>query len=393
MLALRVFSTGSKIFNFQRKMLSEVYDKDTDEVFESPIVQQTSYWSEVKRKMGVDSYAFNFKVKRADIRHASSENKTITSDLLVVLEYIDREHCYAYVPYGPELEPDPDCQGVFLEELSECLRSYLPSHCIMIRYDLFWESCWAHDNDFYDQEGNWNGPPENRVQELRFNFSTHNWNFQKTLSNILPTNTIFVDLKRSEQEILNGMKSKTRYNIGLSQRKGVHVEALGIDDIDVWYNLYSETARRNGIYLHDMEYFRAVFTARANSSRSPAKVMLLVAKIENIPLASMFLVLSQKRALYLYGASSCLHRNMMAPYALQWQAMRIAKAYGCTEYDMFGIAPRPDPGHPMYGLYRFKTGFGGSVYHSMGCWDYPLQNDVYTHFKAWEMNSKGYHLS
>ena len=393
MLALPVLGKSPPGSTNYKEMISEVFDKDTDEVFGTPIVQQTSYWSEVKRKMGIDSYAFNFKVKRADIRHTGSDNKTITSDLLVVLEYVDRQHCYAYVPYGPELEPDPDCQGIFLEELSECLRAFLPSHCIMIRYDLFWESCWAKEPDFYDLEGNWNGPPENRVQEMRFNFNTHNWNFQKTLSNVLPTNTLFVNLKRSEEEILGGMKPKTRYNIGLSQRRGVNVETLGIEDIDIWYGLYGETARRNGIYLHDKEYFRAVLTARANNSLSPAKVMLLVAKTDNVPLASMFLVLSQNRALYLYGASSCQHRNMMAPYALQWQAMRIARANGCSEYDMFGVAPRPDPEHPMYGLYRFKTGFGGTVFHSMGCWDYPLQNEVYTHFKAWEMNSKGYHLS
>lgn len=374
-------------------MLSEVFDKDTEEVFETPIVQQTSYWSEVKRQLGVDSYAFNFKVKWSDIHHTAKSKSTITSDLLVVIENIDRQHCYAYVPYGPELEPDADRQGVFLEELSECLRSYLPAHCIAIRYDLFWESCWAKEDDFYDIRGNWNGPPQNHIQELRFNFNTHNWNFQKTTTNILPSNTIFLDLSKSEQELLSAMKPKTRYNIGLSMRKGVEVKSYGIDNIDVWYRLYSETARRNGIFLHDLEYFLAVFKARTSCTHSPAEVILLAAQADKMPLAAMFLVLSQDRALYLYGASSAQHRNLMAPYALQWEAMRIAKSKGCSEYDMFGVAPRPDPEHPMYGLYRFKTGFGGSVYRSMGCWDYPLLKETYAHFKAWEMNAKGYHLS
>lgn len=374
-------------------MLSEVYSKSTEEIFETPIVQQTSFWSEVKRKLGIHSYAFNFKVNLGSIRHDKPCEENVESDLLIVLEYIDRQHCIAYVPYGPELEPDPDCQGVFLEELSECIRHHLPHECIAIRYDLFWESPWAKDDDCYDIRGFWTGPPEHRVQELRFNFSTIKWNFQKSTSNILPTNTNFINLEKGECELLGAMKPKTRYNIKLSERKGVRVKTLGLEEMDIWYNLYKETAFRNGFYLHAPEYFRAVFTARAECTCSPAEVLLLVAEYDETPLAAMFLVLSQNRAVYLYGASSLEKRNLMAPYALQWEAMRIAKAKGCIEYDMFGVSPRPDPDHPMYGLYRFKTGFGGSVFHSMGCWDYPLDNETYTHFKSWEINQKGYHLS
>ena len=68
----------------------------------------------------------------------------------------------------------------------------------------------------------------------------------------------------------------------------------------------------------------------------------------------MFLVLSAHRATYLYGASSSSMRNLMPTYALQWKAMLIAKKCDCTEYDMFGVSPNPDPSHPMYGLYRFN---------------------------------------
>ncbi|MNV56703.1 FemAB family protein [compost metagenome] len=82
----------------------------------------------------------------------------------------------------------------------------------------------------------------------------------------------------------------------------------------------------------------------------------------------------------------------MATYALQWEAMKIAKNKGCIEYDMFGVAPNPDPSHPLHGLYKFKTGFGGELYHRMGCWDYPLDTEQYHRFIATEMQSQGYHL-
>lgn len=82
----------------------------------------------------------------------------------------------------------------------------------------------------------------------------------------------------------------------------------------------------------------------------------------------------------------------MATYALQWRAIQEAKAAGCLEYDLFGVSPSADPSHPLYGLYRFKRGFGGELYHRMGCWDYPLDENDYESCAAAEMNSQGYHL-
>jgi len=142
-----------------------------------------------------------------------------------------------------------------------------------------------------------------------------------------------------------------------------------------------------------MEHFRAVLDSTAENSMSPAEVLLLIAEHERQPLAAMFLVITGSRGTYLYGASSSNKRNLMATYALQWRAITLAKERGCTEYDMFGIAPNPDPEHPMYGLYRFKTGFGGEIYHGLGCWDYPLDNEVYSYFTAREMMSQGYHIN
>ncbi len=111
------------------------------------------------------------------------------------------------------------------------------------------------------------------------------------------------------------------------------------------------------------------------------------------PLAAMFLIISDKRNSYLYGASAAKHRNVMATYALQWEAIQLAKAKNCTEYDMFGTSPTPDPTHPMYGLYKFKSGFGGNLFHSLGCWDYPLLQKPYEMYKAFESQAAGFHMS
>lgn len=368
-------------------MLSEIRAKESEQLYGTPVLQQSAYWSSVKEKLGTDSLAVDYTARGA--RENSAEPRR--SDVLVTLQPVNRRQSVAYVPYGPELVPDQDVQGAFLEELSESIRSYLPKECIAIRYDLQWESWWARDESYFDENGWWNGPPDTPLQELRFNYGTVNGNFRKAASNILPSSTIFLDLHRDEEDLLRSMKPKTRYNIGLARRRGVNVRTAEIDEIETWYELYRQTAQRNRIRLHEIEYFRAILTARVRDAVSPAEVTLLIAEERNDPLAAMFLVISQNRAYYLYGASSTTRRDLMAPYAMQWSAITTARSRGCTEYDMFGVAPNPDPSHPMHGLYRFKTGFGGSIYRTLGCWDYPLDHDAYTQHAGRQIADQGYH--
>ncbi|HAH59094.1 MAG TPA: peptidoglycan bridge formation protein FemAB, partial [Bacteroidales bacterium] len=71
--------------------------------------------------------------------------------------------------------------------------------------------------------------------------------------------------------------------------------------------------------------------------------------------------------------------------------MMLSRETGCDEYDLFGISGNPDPAHPMYGLYRFKTGFGGDIRHQLGCWDYPLTKESYESFRIAETVAVGYH--
>src|SRR5690606_17293186 len=99
-------------------------------------------------------------------------------------------------------------------------------------------------------------------------------------SDILPSNTIFLDLKKKENELLVRMKPKTRYNIRLSERRGVRVGKTDMSNLDIWYDLYTQTALRNGIYLHDIDYFKTVLGV---STEIPsADVELLVAEKDGV---------------------------------------------------------------------------------------------------------------
>lgn len=368
----------------------QIEPKQIIDAYSTPIVQQTSFWSKVKERLGLFSSAYEFKVRNRDIYEGVGGFSCTNADFILFFQYLNQEDYLAYVPYGPEVEPSENNQGAFLEELSEILKSYLPKNCIALRYDLNWESHWCKEEDF-DEDGTWIGLPKSEFQEIKLNYGTCNRNLRKANANILPANTIVLDLTQKESDLLQRMKPKTRYNIKLALRKGVEVRSMGIEGLKIWYDLYHETALRNGLFINDYLYFETMFASKMEGEDNEVKVQLLVAYYDGIPLSAMFLVLSSYRATYLYGASSSQMRNVMSTYALQWKAIQIAKANNCFEYDMFGIAPSPNPSHPMYGLYKFKQGFGGEIYHQLGCWDYPIEEDKYNYFSACEMNMQGYY--
>lgn len=368
----------------------QIEPKQIIDAYSTPIVQQTSFWSKVKERLGLFSSAYEFKVRNRDIYEGVGGFSCTNADFILFFQYLNQEDYLAYVPYGPEVEPSENNQGAFLEELSEILKSYLPKNCIALRYDLNWESHWCKEEDF-DEDGTWIGLPKSEFQEIKLNYGTCNRNLRKANTNILPANTIVLDLTQKESDLLQRMKPKTGYNIKLALRKGVEVRSMGIEGLKIWYDLYHETALRNGLFINDYLYFETMFASKMEGEDNEVKVQLLVAYYDSIPLSAMFLVLSSYRATYLYGASSSQMRNVMSTYALQWKAIQIAKANNCFEYDMFGIAPSPNPSHPMYGLYKFKQGFGGEIYHQLGCWDYPIEEDKYNYFSACEMNMQGYY--
>ncbi len=368
----------------------QIEPKQIIDAYSTPIVQQTSFWSKVKERLGLVSSAYEFKVRNRDIYEGVGGFSCTNADFILFFQYLNQEDYLAYVPYGPEVEPSENNQGAFLEELSEILKSYLPKNCIALRYDLNWESHWCKEEDF-DEDGTWIGLPKSEFQEIKLNYGTCNRNLRKANTNILPANTIVLDLTQKESDLLQRMKPKTRYNIKLALRKGVEVRSMGIEGLKIWYDLYHETALRNGLFINDYLYFETMFASKMEGEDNEVKVQLLVAYYDSIPLSAMFLLLSSYRATYLYGASSSQMRNVMSTYALQWKAIQIAKANNCFEYDMFGIAPSPNPSHPMYGLYKFKQGFGGEIYHQLGCWDYPIEEDKYNYFSACEMNMQGYY--
>ena len=352
-----------------------VQEKEPAYLYETPLLHQSSFWSQVKEKQGFSTKAFDIKVKLSDMKNITASSYLL-DDVLVQLIPVSRYQSIAYVPYGPVLNPDEDRIGIFLEELSMQIKEKLPPHCVLVRYDLPWQAIWEDEDISYE------------LKSLRLNWGTQYKQLKKAVSNQLPSDTMFVNLSGSEEEILERMHPKTRYNIRLALRKGVEVRQVGHDHLDQFYHLYEETCERNHIQLHPRKFFESLYGAEDKS----AGIALLMAFYEQKPLSAMFLSRSATRATYLYGSSSSLLRNTMSTYALQYSAIMLAKSWGCKEYDLFGVSPSAKKDHPMSGLYAFKKGFGGHMFHRMGCWDFTYDQEEASQLFAYEMVGPGYHL-
>jgi len=316
---------------------------------------QSSLWGRFKARFGWEATAFLVDWYQGTERPLLALSRRVAPFLSMT-----------YVPWGPELPAgfpdDPALRAQAARELALALRPFLRS--AFIRFDPVW----------FNSDGG--GPPLLPVG-----------GFRRAGADIQPPDTVLVDLTPPLDDILAAMKPKCRYNIGLAQKRGVLVRETceqGVPDgIELFYRLLKETALRDGIAVHSAEYYRALFeeALNGNSQAVPTQLRLYTAAHEGDELAAIVALFRGKQATYLYGASSNIKRNLMAPYALQWKAMQDAKAFGCAVYDLFGIPPDESPDHPMAGLYRFKTGFGGRIVHRPGSWDYPYKPVFYALFK------------
>ena len=272
---------------------------------------------------------------------------------MLVLHRGSRLGGLAYVPYGPARSP------ASLAGLGAGLARHLPPGTVMVRFDLPW------DEDEADS------------------------GLVRAPVDVQPRHTVVLGLARDDDQLLAGMHSKTRYNVRLALRKGVEVRELPVELVHDWYRLQEETARRQRIAVHSREYF-ATLLGMGRELGDARRLFLYGAYVGSELVAGVIVSHWGRSARYLYGASSNRHRNLMPNYALQWHAIRCARDAGCATYDLFGIPHRPEPSHPMFGLYRMKVGFGGQVVHRAGCHDLPLLPLRYAATRVLEQSRRFY---
>ncbi len=371
---------------------------------------QTPFWCNFKSRHGWTYKRFNIKYLLPAEKDDNDCSKSLAkSDLNKEFELSVLNRSFAkglfsiaYIPLMPELpfectpqevidqalenEDDdnvtlvnqelitPETQTIefatLLSELGRALKSYLPKNTIAIRFD---------PNVIFDD-------PESRDTfnyGMKFISLADKLKLKKNKVDIQPPDSTLIDLTLSEEEILAKMHAKWRYNIRLSEKKGVKIHRyLGNDinlseKIDKFYSLTKETNARDGNSSHAKSYYLDLITSSAKeieAGQDVPQISLYIAEHEGDEIAAIMTLFSHDEAIYLYGASSNQKRNLMPNHLLQWTAMKDAKAYGSKIYDMYGMPPEgKDEKHPMHGLYMFKANFGGHNIHRTGSWDLPLK--------------------
>ncbi len=311
--------------------------------FSRPHVLQTWEWGEVKAQTGWRTYALRFARGAETVGQALLLRRPVPVTSLGI----------GYIPKGPVLNwEDTRTAAEVIRALARVARDL---RLIFLKIDP----------DV--------SPDETAGEQLLKVLRAEGWQF--SAQQIQFRNTVLVDLRGDEEDVLARMKSKWRYNIRLAQRRGVTVREGTADELPHFYALYEETARRDGFLIRPYAYY--AHTWKRFMERD--KAVLLFAEWKGEIVAGLILFLFGDRAWYMYGASRGGEvRRHMPNHLLQWEAMRVARARGCTVYDMWGAPDELVETDPMWGVYRFKRGFGGEFQRWIGAWDYPVYPVLYT---------------
>lgn len=266
---------------------------------------------------------------------ALEKNEKIIAGTMIIRHKLPKGYCWFYAARGPLLDFDnpkiaQKQMNALLDHIKEIARR---EHAVFLRID----------------------PALTPEKPIIFK------GFQKTNKGFQPNHTLIIDLSKSEAEILSEMKQKGRYNIKLAEKKGVKIRisdpantAQLTKDIDAFYKLLSETTSRDKFHGHNKEFYKNMVQILG---KNHAK--LYVAEYKNDIIAATIVTHFKDTAIYYYGVSGNQHRNVMAPYLLQWQAIKDAKEAGLKHYDFLGISPPNQPRHAWAGVTDFKSKFGG----------------------------------
>ncbi|PKO07420.1 MAG: hypothetical protein CVU41_01610 [Chloroflexi bacterium HGW-Chloroflexi-3] len=286
--------------------------------------------------------------------------------ILQTYEWGELKSTFGWIPF--RLEHEGFAFQILMRNLPLGIKiAYIPKSKINIENKELWNSidkfCISQNAIFlkYEQDSFVNEKDHNQIDKK----------FIKAKP-IQPGSTIEIDLQGSERDWLERMKQKTRYNIKLAIKKGIQIQKT--DDISTFHQLMLDTSKRDNFGVHSKKYYQLVFDLFSPSN----KIALLIAKFDQIALAGLMMFRIGSRSWYFYGASNNIERNRMPTYLLQFEAMKWAKSLGCKSYDLWGI---PDDGEEilerdfnsrsdgLWGVYRFKRGFGGVIKRASPAYD------------------------
>ncbi len=320
-------------------------------------ILQTATWGELKSR-------FDWSAERLAV---CQDNRLVAGALVLFRKLPLRLGTLAYVPKGPILDFGDD---TLTTELLRGLDRLMKRHrSILLKIE------------------------PDRLANQSFTARLGALGFRPSPQTIQPPRTITIDISRDEDAILAAMHSKTRYNIRLAAKKDVIVREATHDDLAAFNSLMHATGERDDFAVHSPEYYTAAYRLFVPIDRA----QLFVASFQEQVIAGLFAFALGDRAWYFYGASGEAERQRMPNHALQWAAILWAKSRGCVEYDLWGIPDEDEAtleahylerSDDLWGVYRFKRGFGGKVARFAGAFDRVYDPLLYQAYRLY-LKSRG----
>jgi lipid II:glycine glycyltransferase (peptidoglycan interpeptide bridge formation enzyme) len=195
---------------------------------------------------------------------------------------------------------------------------------------------------------------------------------------IHPEITWELNIEKSEEDILAGMRKTTRYLIKKAQKEKLLTirEENSLEGVSLFNKIYLETKERQHFVPFSLEYLQKEFLAFKDEDQ----VSILLGDYKGEIIAGGIFIFWQNLAFYHHGASSRKYSKIPTSYLLLWEAIKKAKQKGCKVFNFWGIAPTDSSKHPWAGLTLFKIGFGGEKKEYVKTKDLPLKKKYWINY-------------
>lgn len=330
-------------------MIFKYIDQSMGNAWESLVKQnpsssfmQSFFWTEFTNLLGWPTYKIGV-----------FENQQLIGGAVVTKFNTDNGHNYLYIPEGPVLP-------YYLQEAHKIFDALITE--IDKVADLSGDSLTSHL----------------RIDPKLTSLPAFLKRFQKAPTDLEPLRTLLINLSLSKEEILAQMKPKGRYNIKVAQRYNLQVISTDLQSgLKDFLKFYHQTVDRKQFEGKDESYFIKL----AQTIKNPQNAQFFFVKDKNNILAVALVIFYGSWVTFLFGASSNMHREKMAPYLLHWEIIYKAKEMGFKLYDFYGINPEENNlDHPWQGFTTFKMKFGGQQVKYIGAYDFVYNQDIYQEY-------------
>ncbi len=305
---------------------------------------QLSAWGELKA-------AFGWRPVRVAL--ADADGKLVAGVQLLLRRLPLRLGWLAYAPYGPLV--DWSDAGQVRDLLAGMDRVARQNHAVFLKIE-----------------------PGYGLDEVDFAAL----GFRRSAQTVQPPRTVTLDLSGDDEAILARMNQGTRRNIRKSLKNDIEIRQGTRVDVQHFNALLAETGDRGEFGVHMPAYYERAYDLFVPQGHAA----LILGRYGDQDLAGVMVFALRDWAWYFYGASSDRERQRMASYGVQWAGIQWAKAQGATVYDMYGVpdadlasleAQFETRSDGLWGVYRFKRGWGGTVMRSVGAWDRVYHSALY----------------